>query len=525
MRAMVKIFRLIFVLCALHPLGCYGDQWPNLPITISTPGVNASSQQIAVDPHGNVVAVWIENGLVQSNSATVTGGWTSNITTISGSVASTPQVAIDLNGKATAVWVENGTIKASQQVLNGNWSTSVVISGSGASTPQLAVDQSGNLVSVWVEGGIIKSNTCLVGGSWAGSPDTLSLSGAFAPQVAIGGNGVVIAVWQAQGSTTGAICSVSKMLGGTWTSPAVISATNVNSSYPQIAVDASGNAVCAWFSYQLTGSVYSNVVVQSSSQPSGGSWSSPVNISKAGVRNPADLALCVGIGPNDTAIAAWTTSYDGSFFNCEWCVCSGESWSTSYTMVSQNLLTYAIDMATVPKGDAFLVWMNYAPSSSSLSIQGAVNDLSAISRIFFNPSTLSNSNSNAYPVVALSSLDPNLYLVSAWVSFNSTNNVIQAVITGFTFTQPPVNLSVTPEINNFGVLSEIYNVLNWEPSPSAEVVNYLIYRDGICLGCVNANTFTFSDQNRTVGETVTYGVISTDSQGCQSAPITLTFTN
>lgn len=522
---MRKVLRQICVLFLFLPVICFATQWPVAPTNISTPGVNASEQQIAIDPNGNIVAVWIENTIVKSSAATVNGGWSSNIATLSGSGASEPQVKIDLNGTATAIWVENGIVTRSSCPLNGSWTGSIALSSSGASAPELAIDLSGNLVAVWTEGGLIQSSTQLVGGSWSVSPDTISSAGASSPQVAISSNGTVIAVWQGVIGSTPTVYAASKSINGSWGAEVAVSLANVNSSYPQVAIDSLGNATCIWFSYTLTGSVYSNVILQSSLLSSGGSWSTPVNISASGFKNPADLVSCVAMGPNQTAVAAWTNSYDGSYFSCEWNIFSDGNWSVPVRNVNQNLLAYSLDLCSIPKGDVFQVWMSYDPIEEYLSVQGAVNDLSSLSKVFFNSWTMSNSNENGYPVVASNSLDSNLFLAMAWMSFDSANNIIQATQSSFAFTEPPSGLGVVPQVNNFGVTSEISNILSWTASPSSNLLNYLIFRDGLFLGYVDSNTLQFIDPNRTVGETVTYSVASSDSQGCQSALVSINFTN
>ena len=179
--------------------------------------------------------------------------------------------------------------------------------------------------------------------------------------------------------------------------------------------------------------------------PSGGSWSTPVNVSSAGIRNPVDLVSSVVTGPSDTAFAAWTDSMDGSFFNCKWSVLSNGNWSAPAAFESQNLLAYDLDTAVIPKGDAAVVWMAYDPSSLTLSIQTAINDLSSLSKTLFNSTVLSNSSSNAYPVIALNATSTDIYSVVAWVSFESANDVIQCIRSDFTYTQPPSNLLVTPQ--------------------------------------------------------------------------------
>ncbi|MBS0605296.1 MAG: hypothetical protein JSS60_09735 [Verrucomicrobia bacterium] len=524
---MKNFLRSTFVSLILFPCICIAQQWPTAPVSISTPGENASSQQVGLDLNGNIVAVWIENGVVKSGSGTIAGGWNLNIDTLSGTGASSPQVVMDSNGNATSIWVENGIIKAATKPLNGSWQSNPnTLSGSSASLPVLSVDTSGNLVAVWLESGFIKSATKLINGSWPVSPDVISNSGASNPQVAIGSDGTVMAVWQGLVSSTPTIYAVSKPIAGSWGSSAVISSASVNSCYPKIAVDASGKAVAIWFRYNLTGSVYSNVVVQSSAKPSGGSWSTPVDISAAGIRNPADLVSYVVSNVSGIAFAAWTNSYNGALFDCEWNLFTNGSWqSTAQVIQPPNLLAFALHVAMDSSGDAYIGWMNYDGSSSSSIIQGSINDTSSFGSGFFNLWTLSTGNSNAYPFGAVSLNGTNINIVGTWVNFNGANNNIQAVTGAFSKIYPPSNPSVMAQVNNFGVVSEISNVLSWQASASSNISSYLIFRNGVYLGWVDPSNLQYVDPNRTVGETVVYGVAAVDSQGCQSSTVTISFTN
>lgn len=521
---MMKISTKLIAVLVFFYLASSVELW-SLPTNISTPGQNATNQQIAVDPNGNAVAVWIESGIVKSMSATVSGGWSGTINTLSGSVASDPQVQIDLNGTATAIWVENGIIEASSLPLNGSWSAEVAISGSGASSPELAVDTSGNLVAVWVQGGVIFSSTKLVSGSWPVSPTAISASGASSPQIAIGG-GNVIAVWQGTISSTPTIYAALTTVSGTWGTPVAISTASVNSSFPQIAVDSSGNATAIWFTYSLSGQAYSNVLVESSLLPSGGSWSAPVAISNvAGIRNPSFLVSHVAAGPNGTAIAAWTTSIDGMTFNIQYDIYSNGSWSATNGLIAINLLSTDFYLTTGPLGYAGITWMSYNSVNSSVIVQATVTDLVGVSAGFINPLPVSIAGNNAFPDLALNSSGSTSYAAIAWENWNGTNTVIQASEIVYNVIQPPSNLAVVQQGNNYGVFTELYNTVSWTASPSSNIINYFVFRNGQYITALNGSTLTFIDHNRPVSETVTYSISAGDNFGAESTLASVTFSN
>src|SRR3990172_6469166 len=187
-----SFFMLLFKIVVLIPVACVADQWPVPPDNISTPGVNASDQQIAIDANGNVVVVWIENGYVKSRSKPISGSWSATIDTLSNFGAEVPQVVLDDNGNAIALWSENGIIKAAGKPLEGSWTPSDTLSGTGASFPHIVTDSSGNAVAIWEENGFIKSATKLVNGSWPGTADTISNAGASSSQIGVGLDGTVV---------------------------------------------------------------------------------------------------------------------------------------------------------------------------------------------------------------------------------------------------------------------------------------------------------------------------------------------
>jgi hypothetical protein len=519
---MVDFMRL-WVFALFIPLFCSAQQWPTSPDTISTSGQDAFDQQIDMDPNGNIVAVWVENGVVQARSGTVSGGWNTSIVAISGAGSSDPQIQLDSSGNATALWVSNGVVQAAAQPVGGSWSTSPdTLSGSNASSPALVIDSSGNCVALWLENGVVTSATQLVGGSWSATPSAISASGVSAAQVAIGSNGTIVAVWQGVNNAIPTIYAATYQVGGIWTAAEQISATGLYCGYPQVAVGASGEACAVWFNYDVVGTIYSNVVLQSSQLPLIGAWSAPVNVSGEGLRNPAGLASMVVEGPNGIFFAAWLRSIDGASFNVEWSMFSGGMWSAPVQIVNQNLLTYSISGDIDNFGDLFLSWMYFDSTSSSLTIQGAVNDIVSVSQIFGNPWTFSSTGSNGFSTVAVNTSESAVLTALAWENYNGTNHTIQAITAAFPFLQSPSNLAVSQQVNDFGVVTELYNVLSWDLSSDPALVCYMIFRNGVYLGYVDASVSQYIDQNRTAGETVVYGVAPCDNRGIQGATVTIT---
>jgi hypothetical protein len=129
--------------------------------------VISSGAQIAVDPNGNAIAVWLEfNGSVNNiwaSHRTAGGDWeVAQIIEAENANVGSPAVAMDLNGNGFATWAQlNGTawtIRANRYVAGVGWSTATPIetdagspqSLSGAPLPQIKFDTTGKAIAVWM---------------------------------------------------------------------------------------------------------------------------------------------------------------------------------------------------------------------------------------------------------------------------------------------------------------------------------------------------------------------------------------
>ena len=183
-------------------------------INISDPGQDGFEPDVAVDPSGNVIAVWTRSDgsffRIQSASRTANGAWGA-ITTISdpGQSASNPDVAIDNTGNALVAWTRtDGTnirIQTSFKPLAGAFAAPVTISDPGfdATKPAIDFDNSGKALITWqrFDGTKLRvqatTRSAGAGGTFA-NENTLSDGGqdAFNPQADAGpnvdANGVIV---------------------------------------------------------------------------------------------------------------------------------------------------------------------------------------------------------------------------------------------------------------------------------------------------------------------------------------------
>jgi YVTN family beta-propeller protein len=94
-------------------------------------------------------------------------------------------------------------------------------------------------------------------------------------------------------------------------------------------------------------------------------------------------------------------------------------------------------------------------------------------------------------------------------------------------TQPPIPCPSVPgavaKTDVFLNETDHYILLQWCPSITFNVVNYLIFRDREQIGSVpSSGPLNFKDHERKKGETYIYDIVAVDSFGSQSAPLSFT---
>jgi PKD domain/Lactonase, 7-bladed beta-propeller len=271
---------------------------------------NESDPKVAVDPNGDVIAVWLcDNGGIEDVEAAYAAGGTAgtfntfntppdnpdNLAPVQlsdgTSSASNPQIAEDPNGDATVVWQEsNGTYQQIQYAYrpNGNSSTfnttqTVSAEGGDQTRPAVTMDGNGNASAAWVYNDgtneILQeadaTSAILASTSAFGSPTSLTSDGADAsdPQIADDSNGDTAVVWALSGEVQASFRPSGGSFGTTTTLGSIDPAYG-----PQIAITSAGDPIALW-QYDAS--------IQAETATSGGTWQgAPTQLS-----NPADQAI------------------------------------------------------------------------------------------------------------------------------------------------------------------------------------------------------------------------------------------
>ncbi len=185
---------------------------------LSASGQSAAKAKVAVDPSGNVIAVWERSDgahtIAQSaryHAASNSWSATSDLSA-AGQSAVDAHVAVDASGNAMAVWERfNGAynvVQASRyDAASGTWGpvSDLSISGQHGDNPQVAFSPGGDALALWSRGGIIQAARYDAGaGTWGAATD-ISVPGlpATDPQIAFNPSGDAIGIWKrSDGSNT-----------------------------------------------------------------------------------------------------------------------------------------------------------------------------------------------------------------------------------------------------------------------------------------------------------------------------------
>lgn len=279
-----------------------------------------------------------------------------------------PQIALDPSGNAIAVWVQNnfGTsgpnnIWANHYLKGNGWQTPELIETNDlghAASPQVVIDSSGNAIAVWQQNDGIRNNI------WANRFDaTTSLWGtanpietdnagtADSPQIAIDLTGNAIAVWrQSDGTNNNIIANRFDANLGAWGTVIPIESATTPALSPQIALDAVGNAIAVWVQDDGAFSIFSNRFDIGTT-----SWATAENIESDNTGNASSPRLAMN--SSGRAIAVWLQN-DGSDTNVMGSRFAPETgWiSPPQTIDTETSQAFTPEIAMDPQGNASAVW-------------------------------------------------------------------------------------------------------------------------------------------------------------------------
>jgi len=338
--------------------------------------------QIAMNASGDAVAVWYQYDYINSvfsnicasrySAATCTWGATEHIESSDTGHAVIPRVAIDASGNALVVWYQTmlptSSIWSSRFTAStSTWGTPTLIENndSGYSVdPRIAMDASGNAMVVWFRSDgtrySIWSNCFTVAtGTWGTETllETDDAGDAQYPQIAIDAFGNAMAIWFQFDGTRNSIyaCRYSAAL-GIWGAVTPVETDNAgDAGYPKIAFDATGNVMAVWHQSDGTRTnIWSSRYTKST-----GTWSVPTLLE---TDNAGDAIYPqIAIDGAGNTVAVWS-QYDGSFNNIysNRYTASIGTWGTPALLETDSRgPAYVHHIAMDFSGNAVVVWNQY----------------------------------------------------------------------------------------------------------------------------------------------------------------------
>ena len=333
---------------------------------------DVSEPVIVLDADGNALAVWQQflAGVynIWANRYTASTGLWGTPTLIETNTvdARKPQIAMDASGNALAVWSQvdgaNRNVLANRYTAStGLWGTPTLIetnSAGDASEPQIAFDASGNALAVWQQPdgthfNIWANRYTASTGLWGTAALIEANTGdAQLPQVAIDASGNALAVWRLFDGTVNNIWANRYTAStGLWGTATLIETSSGNANLPRIAVDASGNALAVWYQFDgMRDNIWANRYTAST-----GLWGTAtlIETNNAGVANNPQIA----IDSSGNALAVWD-QFDGTRNNI-WAnrYSATTGWGTA-TLIETDNAGDALDpqIAFDTSGNALAVW-------------------------------------------------------------------------------------------------------------------------------------------------------------------------
>ena len=233
-------------------------------------------------PDGNQTAVWTRNDgsyiRVEASSRTVGGDWSApEFISPAGFHVNLRDAVVAPTGAVTALWTRlDGTVQRLESARRTptGWGAPVWVSPSepGQVTDTHAtVDANGTVTAVWKYG--VTTLKSKVSGTdpdgnleWTGLA-TLSSSGTISAWDALSyGDGKAVVVLD---SSTLPFSATTRNADGSWPAPTAVGSVTTPTTYPRLAVDASGTVTAAW----VQGTDAANDwAIRSATRPEGGAW-------------------------------------------------------------------------------------------------------------------------------------------------------------------------------------------------------------------------------------------------------------
>jgi len=406
---------------AMRPVG--GSWGVNVKVNDDMGAAEQASPAIAVDPVGNVYAVWVDQrndeGDIYFAMCPSGGNWGTNVRVNGdpGEPQTAPDIAVDDSGNAYAVWsADHKNIYFAARPAGGAWSTSARVNDDLTDTwrgaPAITVDGDRNAYTVWEDSRNLNQDLffayrAAISTTWSANLQANDAGWVSRPDIAIDADGNAHAVWEDERNGNPDIYFSTGAPGVGWDANTRVDddgSGTAKQKRSDIALDSSNNAYAVWGDSR--GGAYSAL------RPSGGDWGANVQIS-----NNADTddgtSPAIDVSPSGHAHAVWQAKRSGAW---EWDTYAayrppGGPWEADIKVNDDDTSSHHFgpDITVDGDGNAYAVWMDWrnghsdiffatrAVASATWSADVQVND-DATTEGQSQPAVALDADSNAYAV-------------------------------------------------------------------------------------------------------------------------------
>jgi hypothetical protein len=275
--------------------------------TLTPAGVPGWRPQVALDAEGNAVVAWLGQSFrihARTRSAAGALGPVRTLSYASQSAAN-PQIAVDAEGDALVTWHNNATHRFQGRTLSSAGALGPIRTLSAevlGSLHQIASDADGDALIAWVRlnGTHYRVEArALSAAGFPGSVVTLSRAGQHAKnaRVVMDADGDAVFSWERYDGANWRVQTRTRSKAGAFGPVQTISKAGQDGLYPQVAVDADGDAVFAWLYWDGA-----NYRVQARFRSKAGVFSAIQTVSQAG-RSAGVPRIAINAGGD--ALVAW----------------------------------------------------------------------------------------------------------------------------------------------------------------------------------------------------------------------------
>jgi hypothetical protein len=372
-----------------------GGAW-SVAATIDQPAGNAVQPRIAITPGGTAVAAFMQTtanngGGTQVFASRFNGSWGApqRLESDIFGRANNPDVGLATDGAATVVFgLPDDTsprVWANRSTAVGAWSGPALVGGAFANSVQVAVAANGQAVMTWLQPtgtGAARSSLWAsrnLGGTWSAPVKIAADEDGVSPiRVAADAIGNVIAVWQ-QNVANRATIRTARLdaASGLWSAPITLHDPTKWGYEPELAIDASGNAMVVWYAADDAGQAngVANLGVMANRFSAGAAaWSGAVAVQLNTA--PPGVAPHVAADGAGHAIAVWLQRAPGSATRLElWGAhfdAAGAGWAAPLKLMTDAAAYGQGDqkprVAVNAGGEAVVVWYQRVDAATGTGV-------------------------------------------------------------------------------------------------------------------------------------------------------------